>query len=358
MSIYIDSILIFILCAVLFPAKSLDALHITCILFIVAIYCFLLVLPKEKMRQNLGFISLILCFFIPELSVFLPLLCYVYFYHRQHLIPAFYIFPTLIYLYRNQQPISLLILPLAAVSFYLAYRSYEQKHLKKTIHALRDDSMEEEILLKRKNQQLLESQDNQIYIATLQERNRIAREIHDNVGHMLSRSILQVGALLAVTKDETLRPHLETLKSSLDLAMDNIRNSVHDLHDESIDLSHAMHGLTETFTFCPVSLVCDVSKQVPKDVKYCFLAITKEALNNTMRHSNATRLAVTVKEHPAFYQLLIEDNGTTAKNGDFLTSERAGIGLSNMKERVDALHGIIHISATQGFRVFVSVPKE
>jgi signal transduction histidine kinase len=43
----------------------------------------------------------------------------------------------------------------------------------------------------------MEKQDYEIYLATLRERNRIAREIHDNVGHMLSRSILQIGALKA-----------------------------------------------------------------------------------------------------------------------------------------------------------------
>lgn len=42
-------------------------------------------------------------------------------------------------------------------------------------------------------------------LATLNERNRIAREIHDNVGHLLSRSLLQVGALQVVNRDETVR---------------------------------------------------------------------------------------------------------------------------------------------------------
>lgn len=47
------------------------------------------------------------------------------------------------------------------------------------------------------------NQDYEIYLATLKERNRIAREIHDNVGHMLTRSILQLGALSVINKDET-----------------------------------------------------------------------------------------------------------------------------------------------------------
>ena len=152
-----------------------------------------------------------------------------------------------------------------------------------------------------------------------------------------------------------MKPHLTTLKETLDLAMNNIRNSVHDLHDESIDLQNALQGLVDSFTFCPVHFQCDISKQIPKNVKYCFLAITKEGMNNIMRHSNASRVTLTVKEHPAFYQLLIEDNGTTSLHSDNVSDN--GMGISNMKERAEALHGILHISTENGFRIFVSIPK-
>ena len=216
--------------------------------------------------------------------------------------------------------------------------------------------METELILKEKNRHLLESQNDQIYIATLKERNRIAREIHDNVGHMLSRSILQVGALLAICKDDTLKPHLNTLKETLDTAMTSIRNSVHDLHDESIDLQHSLCNLTENFAFCPVHLDCEISKHLPKEIKYCFLTIVKEALNNTMKHSNASKITIKVKEHPAFYQLLVEDNGTIGADKKPL-ADSSGMGLLNMKERVHSLNGIIHIRTEDGFRIFVSVPK-
>lgn len=61
------------------------------------------------------------------------------------------------------------------------------------LHSMRDASMEHDMLMEQMNHQLIEKQNAQIYNATLKERNRIAREIHDNVGHMITRSILQVG---------------------------------------------------------------------------------------------------------------------------------------------------------------------
>ena len=99
---------------------------------------------------------------------------------------------------------------------------------------------------------LLEKQDYEIQVATLNERNRIAREIHDSVGHLLSRSILQLGALKAVHRQEPeLNAQLDTLKSTLSQAMDSIRESVHDLHEESIDLRSQLETLCRGFTFCP-----------------------------------------------------------------------------------------------------------
>ena len=356
MSTYIESFILFILCAVLYPTASFDAFHIACILCLLAIYCFELITNKEKTLIFLGIFALVICFLLPELSTFLPLLCYMFFYRKCYWMPFLYVIPCILYLQQNPNYVNLSVFLLAGLSLYFAYNNHERKRLKKTLYALRDINVESEMALKQRNRQILENQNDQIYIATLKERNRIAREIHDNVGHMLSRSILQVGALLAVCKDETLKPHLETLKDTLDHAMNSIRNSVHDLHDESIDLKQALEGLTKDFTFCQIFLDCDVSKLVPKDVKYCFLAIVKEAMNNTIKHSNATKLSITIKEHPAFYQLLIEDNGTTADTSR-RSADTSGIGLTNMKERVNAIHGIIHISNEQGFRIFVSEPK-
>ena len=57
-------------------------------------------------------------------------------------------------------------------------------------------------------------QDYEINLATLNERNRIARDIHDNVGHLLTRSILQIGALLTIYKDNTIKEGLNSIKDT------------------------------------------------------------------------------------------------------------------------------------------------
>ena len=179
---------------------------------------------------------------------------------------------------------------------------------------------------------LAEKQDYEIYAATLKERNRIAREIHDNVGHLLSRSILITGAAKAINASDALSPVLDDLDHSLNQAMTSIRTSVHDLHDESLNLKEAAESLTSDFTFCPVTLNYDMGFEVPREIKYCFISIVKEALSNVARHSNATLVQITMREHPALYQLCIEDNGTL-EEGLFPLRKQPGSIILKQRDR-------------------------
>ena len=99
----------------------------------------------------------------------------------------------------------------------------------------------------------------------------------------------------------------------------------------------------------------DMGKYASKDLKYCVVAIVKEALTNTVKHSDATNVKIVLREHPAIYQLLIEDNGNTVKDKHF---DKTGIGLDNMRERVAAFRGNILFTHENGFRIFISIPKE
>ena len=273
----------------------------------------------------------------------------------------------------------MLIVAGLAAAVLLYGRTRRLNELEQEYKRSRDDSRELTLMLEKKNQDLLKKQDTEVYLATLKERNRIAREIHDNVGHMLSRSILMVGALKTVNQAENLKVPMEQLDQTLNEAMTNVRQSVHDLHDESVNLKEVMKSLAEEFSFCPVQLTYDMRYDIPKEIKYSFIAITKEALNNVMRHSNANEVKILAREHPGLYQLIIEDNGTSDKriqsdgDGEEYTeqesagktgnvrktenTESSGIGIENMKKRVRMLGGTMQIQKENGFRIFITVPK-
>lgn len=226
------------------------------------------------------------------------------------------------------------------------------------MHSMRDASMEHDMLMEQMNHQLIEKQNAQIYNATLKERNRIAREIHDNVGHMITRSILQVGAIGVINTDEKLKAPIADLKSTLDTAMDSMRKSVHDLYDESVDLRQALAKLKPTDSAFAFSLEYDCEDDVPRDVKYAFIAIAKEAVNNAVKHSNGDEIRIIVREHPAFYQLEIMDNGTSADERRLSGETGDGIGIKNIKERVAAIGGTMRIKADDGFMIFVTLMKK
>ena len=226
------------------------------------------------------------------------------------------------------------------------------------LHSMRDASMEHDMLMEQMNHQLIEKQNAQIYNATLKERNRIAREIHDNVGHMITRSILQVGAIGVINTDEKLKAPIADLKSTLDTAMDSMRKSVHDLYDESVDLRQALAKLKPTDSAFAFSLEYDCEDNLPRDVKYAFIAIAKEAVNNAVKHSNGDEIRIIVREHPAFYQLEIMDNGTSADERKLSGETGDGIGIKNIKERVAVIGGTMRIKADDGFMIFVTLMKK
>ena len=96
-----------------------------------------------------------------------------------------------------------------------------------------------------------------------------------------------------------------------------------------------------------------MTRNIPRNVKYCLISTVKEAVSNVIKHSNADKVTLLLREHPGFYQLCMEDNGT-----DISKSMDSGIGLENMRERVEALNGTLRISTEKGFQIFITIPKQ
>ncbi|MCI9442043.1 MAG: sensor histidine kinase [Ruminococcus sp.] len=354
-------LLLYCLFSVLYtPVDPVFVLAFLCALVLCCVCYF-----TESLLLHLGteavFLSLSL--FFPSFFCFFPAAFYIFLkkHHRRILLFAFllFLYHTSAILY-TVSPLPLLYgLSGFLLAFLLRSHTVQYEQLASQFREIQDDSRENHLLLTEKNRVLLEKQDYEIYTATLRERNRIAREIHDNVGHLLSRSILLLGAARTVNQQDSMHPLLEHLDTTLNSAMDSIRNSVHDLHDDSVDLEESIKSLIAEFSFCPVILQYDMGRTVLREVKYCFISVTKEALSNVIRHSNANQVQITMREHPALYQLYIKDNGTLCDAGfDKEQSGHGGIGLSNMSERVHALNGTLQITSEAGFQIFIIIPKE
>lgn len=295
----------------------------------------------------------LLSFFVPECRVFLPLIVYDCVGQPSWVLRLGWIAPLPLVFLRSGPSVAVAVVVACAMAALLQIRTASLHRVRADYFDLMDDTKERAMRLERRNRELLDKQDYEVRLATLAERNRIAREIHDNVGHLLTRSILQVSAMGVIrTGDAGLTGELSAVKDTLSDAMDSIRRSVHDLRDESADLKLQLDVMIDRFRPCPVKLRYE-AEEIPGDIQFCFAAIVREALNNIARHSDATEAAVTVAEHPAFFQLVISDNGKAKSSG----SQSGGIGLQNMRERVEALGGVFRAERQKGFRIFVSVPK-
>ncbi len=348
---YIDKVTIFILSAVFYIEYRIDIYIVVPLICVVSISAFLSYLDDARVKILTAVLYFAACIICPVFLFFLPVIFYDVFFTKYQaalalaVIPAVIGFPTL--------PLTscIFIVLFIGLSYLIKRRTTVLERTRTDYIALRDSTKEFSLLLENKNKELMEKQDYEVNLATLNERNRIARDIHDSVGHILSNSILQTGALITTSGDDALKEKLRILKDTLSAGMDSVRSSVHDLYEESIDLYSEIQRLCDGFNFCEIVLDYDMDSNPEKTVKYTILSVAKEAFSNIMRHSDASQVRVTVREHPALYQLIIKDNGTQKEIGG------DGIGLKNIAQRVETLGGIVNISDDNGFTVFVSIPK-
>jgi signal transduction histidine kinase len=136
------------------------------------------------------------------------------------------------------------------------------------------------------------------------------------------------------------------------------------MHNESIDLYTSIEAIVKEFTFCKISFEYDIKSNPELKLKYSLLAIIKEALSNIMKHSNATKVVVNLREHPALYQLVISDNGQMEQLKKEKLSKLIenqlyvdGMGIQNITDRVKNFNGNINFNLENGFRIFITIPK-
>lgn len=256
--------------------------------------------------------------------------------------------------------LSIIVLLMAVL---LALRTNRSIGKYNSLESRYDKSREKMYDMKKSSEEMIHRADENIYMATLEERNRIAREIHDNVGHMLTRAIVQMQALKVVNHDENTKPLIDAVDETVNQAMLNIRRSVHELHDDSIDISIMANELLKTlpdrFTrTCKTS----IESAVPAEYKNAILSILKESITNIVKYSNGNEVKVEIIEHTAFWRISIFDNGENEikeydQNFQNMLAD-SGIGLANIYARTRKLGGRTNISSNKdGFTILVTIPK-
>lgn len=342
------SIIIFITSIAIIPISSQEKFIIAILLCIIS-SAFSEIADKEKLSLIFLIIySCIACIY-PEFLIGLPLLFYDIANSKYKFYGLFQVIPFIINYQCNTVANNIIIALVILISGILKYKYDEYERLQRQYIKRRDDLTEESLNLEKRVEELINRENYQIKMATLDERNRIAREIHDNVGHLLTSSIIQIGAVMAITKEKDTKDMLNNIKNTLDEGMNSIRSSIHDLHDDAVDLYLELLKIVKEFKFCEVDYKYNIQSDMDVKMKYVIISIVKEALANVIKHSNATKVTVHLYEHPKIYQLIIADNGTIKNK-----KSETGMGLEGMKMRVTSMGGNININTENGFEIFIS----
>ena len=186
------------------------------------------------------------------------------------------------------------------------------------------------------------------------ERRRIMGEIHDSIGHQLSSAIIQLGALSYLVEEPSLKDQLSQTSQRLDQAMINVRQIIHQERQMTVDLEREFQQLVNDFNKVSISFSYQNQSQLNQTAAHSLVRIVQEGLANINKHSDASQVQLTFREFDREWTLLLADNGHVRSK----PNSSRGIGLLNMEERVEQMGGILHLSQTNGFRIYIRIPKK
>ncbi|WP_417368570.1 tetratricopeptide repeat protein [Flavobacterium beibuense] len=192
-----------------------------------------------------------------------------------------------------------------------------------------------------------------------EERARLAREIHDGIGSDLAGIKIAFEHYAGDKKDN---PQIKRMLQSIDNACRDLRSLSHQLHPlpfskigfasflrDFLGQLSLRSGLKITAFFYPEEEI----DNLPDDLLADAYRIVQELVNNILKHANATTAEVQLTKHEDYLNIVINDNGT-----GFTKNKKQGIGLRNISERIEKVHGTIDIdsSANSGTSITINIP--
>jgi len=202
-----------------------------------------------------------------------------------------------------------------------------------------------------------------------EERKRIARELHDETGQMLTALAVGLGGVeQTIAQDpERAQYQIAQLKNMTMTAIDSLRQFVYDLRPSVLDdmgLVSALRWFVDQYaerTKLNIDFdVMGVKRRLPSQVETVLFRIAQESLNNIGRHAHATQVSVQLEFTEAMVILTVQDNGTGFIVDQLLgvNPERRAWGLLGMQERAGLVGGKFKIESEpgRGTKLMVQVP--
>ena len=213
--------------------------------------------------------------------------------------------------------------------------------------------------LQMANRKLEEYAQEQVRMTETRERNRLAREIHDTLGHSLTGIITGIEAciMLMDIAPEATKEQLRAIAEVARNGITDVRHSVNALRPdalETLSLESAIRKLveeSEKSTGVKIDLVFPENLQnLDQDEEDVLYRIVQESITNAIRHGKATHIDVLMEHVDNDLRIRIADNGKGCDN------IQSGFGLHHMQERIDMLKGTLSYSGKDGFVIEAVVP--
>lgn len=266
---------------------------------------------------------------------------------------------------------SIVIYAIWEVFMFLLHRNAENEaKLDRALTASAIDAMEQ----RRLREELARTQATNEHNARLQERERISRDIHNQVGHTLSAATVTLDAatMLLPSDQERALEKIDVANSRVHEAITSVRSVVRtlDADDDKISLVDYMKSLegmvrefmmdTEIKVYHNFSQI-DSQERIPMQQASFLSSSLSELLTNGVKHGQATIFVVTFLHDEKNLRLKVQDNGTGW--GDIETEEKKrrinrGFGLRKMIEYAEKHGGNCTIDSIDGFAVSLSLPME
>lgn len=211
-----------------------------------------------------------------------------------------------------------------------------------------------EATVRRSREQLLRKQEEVEHMATIAERERISRDLHDLLGHTLSLITLKAelaGKLLG--RDEAAcRQEVRDIETSARHALSEVRSAVSGYRQTGF--AHELASARASLAAASVELSAQVQPfTLPAAAENVMSLALREAVTNIVRHAGATRCEVGLTLERGMIVFRIADNGAALADADAI---RHGNGLIGMHERVTALGGKLALRVERGLALELSLP--
>ena len=213
--------------------------------------------------------------------------------------------------------------------------------------------------LQKANEQLHEFAQEKELMGETKERNRLAREIHDTLGHILTGISVGIDAVLVLMDiaPDKAKEQLEGIGDTARRGLQDVRRSVRKLKPDALErmsLNNAIHQMIEDMSKVTNTKIYFVSYmeelKFEADEEEVIYRIIQESTTNAIRHGKATEIWIRISEKEEELTIIISDNGCGCED------IKEGFGLKHIRERVELLNGEVNYQGLIGFTMIAKIP--